>query len=255
MGTRSLSQAFPLTGDREKAKLEQIQTNLECIPGTFYALFWLYTHDFLYVSNGIEKILGHPYKNFENHGMVFFTSLIPAGRIDQIYRSMYEQTAKIETHPDYLLAPILLKVETALLNSKMQPVPVRYNAVILDTKAFDPPSYLVFCSWMDISGKAKDEISQTEEDIKELLLDVKQLYFSGNPKLYKMLLCRKTITEREKEVAYLLGRGHNTKSIGEQLNISFNTVETHRKHLLEKLQAKNTAELVFKMSSILNPRN
>lgn len=67
-----------------------------------------------------------------------------------------------------------------------------------------------------------------------------------------MLLSRRNITEREKEVALLLSRLPTTRSIGEQLNISFNTVETHRKHLLEKLQAKNTAELIYKVSSILS---
>lgn len=52
------------------------------------------------------------------------------------------------------------------------------------------------------------------------------------------------LSEREKEVLECIASGLTTHEIGEKLFISKNTVETHRKNLLYKLKAKNTAELV-----------
>lgn len=52
------------------------------------------------------------------------------------------------------------------------------------------------------------------------------------------------ISGREKEVLQCIATGLTTQEIAEQLFISKNTVETHRKNLLYKLKAKNTAELV-----------
>jgi DNA-binding NarL/FixJ family response regulator len=52
------------------------------------------------------------------------------------------------------------------------------------------------------------------------------------------------LSDREKEVLECIASGLTTHDIGEKLFISKNTVETHRKNLLYKLKARNTAELV-----------
>ncbi len=52
------------------------------------------------------------------------------------------------------------------------------------------------------------------------------------------------LTEREKDVLKLIAQEYNTQEIASRLFISANTVETHRKNLLSKLQAKNIAGLV-----------
>ncbi|HYG17777.1 MAG TPA: response regulator transcription factor [Ohtaekwangia sp.] len=52
------------------------------------------------------------------------------------------------------------------------------------------------------------------------------------------------LSDREKEVLDCIASGLTTHEIGDKLFISKNTVETHRKNLLYKLKARNTAELV-----------
>jgi DNA-binding NarL/FixJ family response regulator len=52
------------------------------------------------------------------------------------------------------------------------------------------------------------------------------------------------ITRREMEVLMLIAEGMTNNEIAGKLFISFTTVDTHRKNLLEKFSAKNTAELV-----------
>ncbi|WP_298514543.1 response regulator transcription factor [uncultured Kordia sp.] len=52
------------------------------------------------------------------------------------------------------------------------------------------------------------------------------------------------LSERELEVLELICKEYTAKEIGEQLFISFRTVEGHRKNLLSKLNVRNTAGLV-----------
>jgi DNA-binding NarL/FixJ family response regulator len=51
-------------------------------------------------------------------------------------------------------------------------------------------------------------------------------------------------TKREVEVLTLIGEGFSSKQIAGKLFISINTVETHRRHLLEKMEVKNSMELI-----------
>lgn len=53
-----------------------------------------------------------------------------------------------------------------------------------------------------------------------------------------------TISRREKQVLQLIMDEKTTSEIAESLFISFGTVETHRRNLLLKLNARNTAGLV-----------
>ncbi|MBK9569149.1 MAG: response regulator transcription factor [Chitinophagaceae bacterium] len=52
------------------------------------------------------------------------------------------------------------------------------------------------------------------------------------------------LTRREKEVLELIAGGLTNIEIGDKLFISSSTVDTHRKNLLAKFQAKNTASLI-----------
>jgi DNA-binding NarL/FixJ family response regulator len=52
------------------------------------------------------------------------------------------------------------------------------------------------------------------------------------------------LSDREMEVLILIATEHATADIANHLFISVNTVETHRRHLLQKLNVKNVAGLV-----------
>jgi len=52
------------------------------------------------------------------------------------------------------------------------------------------------------------------------------------------------ITRREKEVLELIAEGMTNNMIAQKLFISSTTVDTHRKNLLAKFEAKNTASLI-----------
>jgi DNA-binding NarL/FixJ family response regulator len=54
-----------------------------------------------------------------------------------------------------------------------------------------------------------------------------------------------SLSEREREIFQLVAEGHSNKEIAEMLFLSPTTVETHRAHLLQKLDIHNMAELVL----------
>ena len=53
-----------------------------------------------------------------------------------------------------------------------------------------------------------------------------------------------TLTAREREIVQLLAEGKTNKEIAELLDISVKTVETHRSHVMEKLNLHSISELV-----------
>ena len=52
------------------------------------------------------------------------------------------------------------------------------------------------------------------------------------------------LTDRELEVFRLIGEGHGTRQIAEELHLSVKTVESYQAHIKDKLSLKNARELV-----------
>ena len=54
-----------------------------------------------------------------------------------------------------------------------------------------------------------------------------------------------SLSDREREIFQLVAEGHSNKEVADLLSVSPATVETHRAHILQKLDVHNTAELVL----------
>jgi RNA polymerase sigma factor (sigma-70 family) len=59
------------------------------------------------------------------------------------------------------------------------------------------------------------------------------------------------LSAREKQVLMLITQGNTNKQIGDALEITESTVETHRKHIKKKLNARHTTDL-FKIVQLNN---
>jgi len=77
--------------------------------------------------------------------------------------------------------------------------------------------------------------------IAQALLEdyVRQLQQRGLQDTYELL------TDREKQILQLLAEGKSNKEVATLLDLSPYTVETHRTHLMQKLNLHNTAEIVL----------
>lgn len=58
------------------------------------------------------------------------------------------------------------------------------------------------------------------------------------------------ITSREIEVINLIGKGCSTKEVAKILSLSIYTVETHRKNILKKMEAKNMVDAIMKYKTM-----
>lgn len=78
-------------------------------------------------------------------------------------------------------------------------------------------------------------------DIAQVMLEdyLRSLQQKGLEDSYDLL------TDREKEVLHLLANGKANKEVAATLDLSTNTVETHRTSLMKKLNLHNTADIVL----------
>src|SRR5688500_1820676 len=59
------------------------------------------------------------------------------------------------------------------------------------------------------------------------------------------ILLKPKLSEREREVLQMMAEGKGTKEIAAHLHLSAKTVETHRQHLMHKLESYSVAELTI----------
>jgi DNA-binding NarL/FixJ family response regulator len=53
------------------------------------------------------------------------------------------------------------------------------------------------------------------------------------------------LTTREREVLQLLAEGRSNKEVATVLDLSLHTVETHRSHVMQKLNLHSVAEMIL----------
>lgn len=93
------------------------------------------------------------------------------------------------------------------------------------------PRY-IFTTFCDINNIVKEEEIVLEETSAEKIGTLTPKW-----ELYQKL------TDREKEILHYISKEHTTPEIAEQLFIGKATVDSHRKHLLKKLNVKNALGL------------
>ena len=160
-----------------------------------------------------------------------------------------------EMVPDVILLdinmPVLDGVETCKRISK------KYKKIkVMALSMYDQQSY--FKRMMKFGAKGYLLKNDTAEEIVKAIRFVMEGGRYVSPQLssifssIEFITNRQTpqtglaISSRELEVLILIAEGNTNHGIGRQLHISHHTVNSHRKHLLAKLDAKNNAELVKK---------
>jgi DNA-binding NarL/FixJ family response regulator len=93
-----------------------------------------------------------------------------------------------------------------------------------------------------LKNAGKDELLTA---IKQVMMGREYLSFEAAQTRHQQSIhTQMVLTRREKEVLRLIADGLTNQEIAASLFVSSATVDTHRKNLLLKLQAKNTAALV-----------
>jgi two-component system, NarL family, response regulator NreC len=161
-----------------------------------------------------------------------------------------------ELKPDVVILdiamPSLNGIEAAALISKETP-----KALIVLLSMYADESYLLRGLTAGIKGYIlKDSAKEELVPAIRTVLGGKSFF---SPTIAQMLaeeytraMQRKGVADsyellstREKEVLQLIAEGKSNKEVAELLNLSTYTVESHRTHIMQKLDLHNTAEIVL----------
>ena len=151
-----------------------------------------------------------------------------------------------QQQPDVILMDINLPDKSGI--DLCKDVKAKYPGIfIIGLSTFNQQSFIQ--RMMDNGASGYVLKNATQEELMDAIMTV----LKGKTFLSEeaSLSLRKTepagkpvLTRREKEVLELIAEGLTNGEIAEKLFVSVTTVDTHRKNLLAKFEAKNTAELV-----------
>ncbi len=108
-------------------------------------------------------------------------------------------------------------------------------------------------------GAAKEELLEGVKKVMEgqnfYSKEVREVMvnnYINNLKQKKKILTQEkvTITKRELEIIKLIMKGYSSLQIADTLHISNRTVDTHRANLMQKLEVKNSIELINRVSEL-----
>jgi DNA-binding NarL/FixJ family response regulator len=150
-----------------------------------------------------------------------------------------------QQQPDVILMDISLPDKTGI--DLCKEVKEKYPSVfIIGLSTYNQLSFIQ--KMMDNGSSGYVLKNATQRELMEAIETVARgkVYFSSEAAqtLQKKEAVKVILTRREIEVLELIAGGMTNNLIAQKLFISPSTVDTHRKNLLAKLEAKNTASLI-----------
>lgn len=140
------------------------------------------------------------------------------------------------------IAYILLAAGILAINMQRSLAPSDRLLATLQTLLLMIPTVVVYRMYLRVREQA--EQYREKEKMAE---DAPQQKPSGEKRTdyqqFEAHILPAQLTEREKEVAWLLYRGFTNRQIGEELCIAETTVKKHVSHIFEKMQIQSRKEL------------
>lgn len=259
-----LSRYFPGITNEQEQNLLELFRSLEKIVGVFYAIIVEEkgSYKFGYISESAQMLTGHPLSKFSYHdGFSFFYSITPP----QYRMLILEQEAyhwKRARHQRFdTLKPFVVEIEGAIEHIDQTISPLLLIGVILEFTNHSLPKFAIN-AWLLRDVMPENQMLVSKMETEKVLRNIQQVYtempnhFYGRADgdypirlTYPLYGCA-DITKQEYRVLKVLADGYSTKEIGDKLSISINTVETHRRHLLQKFKAINIAEMIKKATKL-----
>jgi DNA-binding NarL/FixJ family response regulator len=145
--------------------------------------------------------------------------------------------------------PVLNGIETCKILHKDYPQ-VRVLALSMYEKASfiqqmlknGASGYILKNTGHDELVEAIRTVHRGEQYLSKVVSDTLMQSMLGRPATSRQYIPE--MTRREKEILLLIAKEFTTQEISEQLHISLNTVETHRKNLLSKFGVRNSVGLI-----------
>lgn len=195
---------------------------------------------FLYISPSFQTLTGYTTRQFHQESLPLWFSRIHRQDLPALHQRIEEGHQHLFSPAFDPTQPNELLLEYRFQRADGSWIWIREAKHIVGFNSEGKKDF-VLVSLLDITGEKERQLLLLREQAEHHPLLHQTSHFrdaSAEP--------NHPLTKRGKEVLSLLATGLSTKEIGRQLFVSDNTVETHRRHLLEKFNVRNTAELISK---------
>ncbi|ALJ04841.1 LuxR family transcriptional regulator [Pseudalgibacter alginicilyticus] len=213
----------------------------EYIPysSTFYCVTNTQNLTFEFVSKNVVSCLGYKPEILKEGGMRFFWSRIHPEDIENWLKAL-------NALMDFTLEEIPIEQRNLLSftwnyrfkNSKDDYVNIIQNTTPLQFDNEKKP-IIGLAHYTIVDARVKLQVTASAKLLNEYN-EYETKYFNN----FSQKLLSNSISNRERDIIHLLVLNYSSKAIGEKLNISPNTVDTHRRNILKKLKITSTGELI-----------
>ncbi|OIQ38404.1 MAG: helix-turn-helix transcriptional regulator [Bacteroidetes bacterium MedPE-SWsnd-G1] len=206
---------------------------------TFFCITNTQTLSFEYVSKNMFSCLGYTPEEFKEKGMRYLWSKIHPDDIDLWLKALNELMT-------YTLDSISLESRTKMSytwnyrvkNNKGIYVNVVQNTTPLEFDAEGKP-IIGLAHYTVLNAQIKMDVCASANLLNEQN-EYETMYFNN----FSQKLLTDGISNRERDIIRLLVLDKTSKEIALKLSISPNTVDTHRRNILKKMNISSTGELI-----------
>jgi PAS domain S-box-containing protein len=236
-----------MVGQLVRLPAEQWRLFAESNSSAPYLASCLGNYTVLYVSPRFEQVTGYACKRFITEGVPFWFSVIHPADMQAVVGTITKAQHGLMTANPRPTAP--LKLEYRITRKDGRVIWIREFKQIVSYH--DGKKNHILGCLHDVTAEKAAEQTAVQALLKRDkashgLLDVAvsyQLKETWDSQRTASAVSTR-ISTREKQVLRLVAAGYSSKQIAAELVISENTVETHRRHLLEKFKVNNSTALV-----------
>lgn len=206
---------------------------------TFFCITNTQDLKFEYISKNMTSCLGFDKSVLKKEGMRYFWNRVHPDDVDHwlsALKSLMEftldeipidQRRKVSYSWNYRIR----KFDETYVNVVQNTTPLEFDT--------NMKPIIGLAHYTIVSPKVKFQVSASAKVLNEN--DVYETKYFNN---FSQKLLANGITNRERDIVRLLVLDLSSKQISDKLGISFNTVNTHRRNILKKLNISTTGELV-----------
>ena len=206
---------------------------------TFFCITNTQNLSFEFISKNVEACIGVSKNELKHKGMRHLWSLMHPDDIDKWLQAL-----------DGLMRFTLSEIEenersqmSYTWNYRLKDHQGNYVNVIQNTTPLefdqDNKPIIGLAHYTVLPGEMAMDVSASAKKLNDKG-EYETLYFNS----YSQKLLSDGISNRERDVIRLLVLNNSSKEIADKLNISPNTVDTHRRNILKKLKISSTGELI-----------
>ncbi|TAH40009.1 MAG: PAS domain-containing protein [Bacteroidetes bacterium] len=198
----------------------------------------------LYCSESIQQILGWTASEYVNGGWAFSLSITHPEDAHKLEKQFTSEMA-MRKHASANLDSIPVKLKYRKRHKNGDYIWVQSDTWILDRDSNGSINHLLIFM-KNITVEKEGDLAMQNPKILELLINgLENLTMNNGDKVTNGIAVNEYhLSSREKEILAMIKKGLSTKEISAKLSLTVNTVNTYRKNLMNKLKAKNSAELV-----------